>query len=149
MTHIYQPLYLTVNRSAKAFFKRRFTKWYSNEIHRQLDEGKQIDQVEVLLRLSFLKPVRAEWIVEFYNDMTTPKGKDVIANGWKSSGITEPLERGKNDFGDIDPFSDIEPLVDSTPHSTDVGQQIPSATEIEMIGYLGSDFNDDGHEKEI
>ena len=81
--------------------------------------------------------------------MTTPKGKDVIANGWKSSGITEALERGKNDFGDIDPFSDIEPLVDSTPHSTDVGQQIPSATEIEMIGYLGSDFNDDGHEKEI
>ena len=81
--------------------------------------------------------------------MTTPKGKDVIANGWKSSGITEALERGKNDFGDIDPFSDIEPLVDSTPHSTDVGQQIPSATEIEMIGYLGSDFNDDDHEKQI
>ena len=149
MTRIYQPLDLTVNRSAKAFFKRRFTKWYSNEIHRQLDEGKQIDQVEVSLRLSVLKPLHANWIVEFYNDMTTPKGKDVIANGWKSSGITEALERGKNDFGDIDPFSDIEPLVDSTPHSTDVGQQIPSATEIEMIGYLGSDFNDDDHEKQI
>ena len=60
MTHIYQPLDLTVNHSATAFFKRRFPKWYSNEIHRQLDEGKQIDQVEVLLRFSVLKPFYAK-----------------------------------------------------------------------------------------
>ena len=60
MTHIYQPLDLTVNLSATAFFKHRFTKWYSNEIHRQLDEGKQIDQVEVLLRLSILKSFYAK-----------------------------------------------------------------------------------------
>ena len=145
ITHIYKPLDLTVNRSAKL----KFTKWYSNKIHRQPDEGKQIDQVEVLLRLSVLKPLHAKWIIEFYDDMATPKGKDVIANGWKSSGITETLERGKNDFDNLDPFSDIEPLVDSTPHSTDTGQQILSAAEIEMIGYQRSDFNDDDDEKEI
>ena len=132
-----------MNRSEKAFFKRRFTKWYSNEIHRELDEGKQIDQVGVLLCLSVLKPLHAKWIVEFYNDMTTPKGKDVIVNGWKSSGITKTLERRKNDFGNLDPFSDIKPLVDSAPHCADVGQQIPSAAEIEMISYQRSDFNND------
>ena len=109
-----------MNRSEKAFFKRRFTKWYSNEIHWQLDEGKQIDQIGVLLCLSVLKPLHAKWIVEFYNDMTTPKGKDVIANGWKSSDITEALERRKNDFGSLDPFSDIKPLADSAPHCADV-----------------------------
>ena len=109
-----------MNRSEKAFFKRRFTKWYSNEIHWQLDEGKQIDQIGVLLCLSVLKPLHAKWIVEFYNDMTTPKGKDVIANGWKSSDITEALERRKNDFGNLDPFSDIKPLADSAPHCADV-----------------------------
>ena len=74
--------------------------------------------------------------------MTTPKGKDVTANGWKSSGIIEALERGKNDFGGLDLFSDIEPSVDSTPHSTEVA-------EIEMIGYQYSDFDDDDDEKEI
>ena len=36
MTHLYQPLDLTVNRSAKAFFKRKFTEWYSNQIQRAL-----------------------------------------------------------------------------------------------------------------
>ena len=65
--------------------------------------------------------------------MTTPKGKDVTANGWKSSGIIEALERGKNDFGGLDLFSDIESLVDSTPHSTEVAG-------IEMIGYQYSDL---------
>ena len=35
-------------------------------------------KVEVLLRLSVLKPLHAKWIVEIYNDMTTPKFKDVI-----------------------------------------------------------------------
>ena len=65
MTHIYQPLDLTVNRSAKAFFKRKFTEWYSQEIHKQLEEGKKIDQVDVVLRLSVLKPLHAKWIIEF------------------------------------------------------------------------------------
>ena len=39
-THIYKPLDLTMNCSANAFFLRRFSKWYSSEIHGQLDEGK-------------------------------------------------------------------------------------------------------------
>ena len=49
----------------------------------------------------------------------------------------------------LDLFSDIEPLVDSTLHSIDVGQKIPLAAEIEMIGYQRSDFNDNDDEKEI
>ena len=96
----------------------------------------RLTKVEVLLCLSVLKPPHAKWIVEIYNDMTTSKFKDVIANGWKSSGITEALKSGKNDFGDLGLFSDTELLLDSTPHSPhspDVGQQIPSAAETEMI----------------
>ena len=50
---------------------------------------------------------------------------------------------------DLDLFSYIEPLVDSTPLSIDVGQQITLAAEIEMIGYERSDFNDNNYEKEI
>ena len=80
MTHIYQPLDLTVNRSAKAFFKRKFTEWYSGEICKQLSEGKDLDQVEVVLRLSVLKPLHAKWILEFYNDMTSGKGGDIISH---------------------------------------------------------------------
>ena len=143
MTHIYQPLDLTVNSSAKAFFKRKFAEWYSKEIHKQLVEGKEIDQVDVVLRLSVLKPLHAKWIVEFYDDMTSGKGKDVIANGWKSAGIMEALERGKNEFGDLDPFSDIDPLMESTARSTDDAQEIASAEQIQQKGYRRVDFEND------
>ena len=106
VTHIYQSLDLTVDHSPKTFFKYRF-KWYSNEILKQLHEGKHInDQVEVLLHLSVLKSLRGKWIIEFCYDMTNPKGKDVIVNGRKSSNITEALERGKNPFGDLDPLGE-------------------------------------------
>ena len=137
MRRIYQTLDLTKNCSRKAFFKRRFTRWYSNEIHRQLDEGKKIDQVQVLLCLTVQKPLHAKWIDVFYNDMISPKSKDVIANRWKPSGIIEAFERGKNDFGDLSPLGYMQPLVDSAPHSTDFGQKILSAAEIETIGNLG------------
>ena len=50
----------------------------------------------VLLRLSVLKLFHAKWIVEFYNDMTISKGKNVIATGSKSSCVTEAVEHGKN-----------------------------------------------------
>ena len=54
----------------------------------------------------------------------------------------------QNDFGDLDPFSDIKSLVGTTPHFADAGQ-IPLAAEIEMIGYQRSSFNKDGDEKKI
>ena len=63
--------------------------------------------------------------------------------------MTKALWRRNNDSGDLEPFSVIEPLVDSTPHSTDVGQQISTAAEIEMTGYQRSDFSDDDDEMEI
>ena len=41
MTQLFQPLDLTVNGTAKAYMKRRFTEWYSRCIAVQLDEGKE------------------------------------------------------------------------------------------------------------
>ena len=61
MNHLSQPLDLTVNRSAKSFFKRKFTEWYSNEITRLLDAGTNLDNIEVKLKL----------IVEYFNRMTS------------------------------------------------------------------------------
>ena len=57
MTHIYQPLNLIVNCSAKAFFKHRFTKWYSNETHKQLDEGNQMILCEAFCEKAFCEKI--------------------------------------------------------------------------------------------
>lgn len=87
MTHFFQPLDLTVNRSAKSFMKKQFVMYYASAVRKQLQSGKQLEDIEVDFRLSSLKPLHARWLVSTYNFMTSDKGKEVIAKGWKKSGV--------------------------------------------------------------
>ena len=50
---------LIVNREAKKFMKDQFTSWYSAQIQSHLDSGVVVDDVDVGLRLSVLKPIHA------------------------------------------------------------------------------------------
>ena len=87
MTNLPQPLNLTVNGYAKKFCSKRTNHWYKEQITEQLDDGKQIEEVDVKLQLTRLKPLHAEWLVELFNHMTTSQGKEIIMSGWKASGI--------------------------------------------------------------
>ena len=53
MTHIFQPLDLTVNRCSKAFLHKNAQDWYSNEIRKEM---------EVDVCISVLKPLHASWV---------------------------------------------------------------------------------------
>ena len=77
MTQLFQPLDLTVNGSAKAFMKRKFTKWYSSFISAQLAEGKEIEDVEVPLKLPVLKPLHAKWVIDLFNHFISKKGRKI------------------------------------------------------------------------
>ena len=77
-TKFYQPLNLTVSGYCKRFIKRKFNEWYSGQAKAQLDNGVEIYDVQVGLQLTKLKPVHAGWIAEFYNHMSTPKGKKLV-----------------------------------------------------------------------
>lgn len=59
-----QPMDLTVQKIVKDKLKERFQKSYANQISKQLENG-NTDQTltPVDLRLSFLKPLSAEWLV--------------------------------------------------------------------------------------
>ena len=111
MTNLFQPLVLTVNGSAKAFLKKKFTEWYSSSISKQLEEGKSIGHIDVELKLSFLKPLHAKWINELYDYMTSEEGHQIISNGWKTAFITEAIEQGAKDLRSLDPFFDIDLLI--------------------------------------
>ena len=41
-----------------------------------------------------LRPLRASWVVDLYNYLTTTRDKVVIENGWKKSDLTETIEGG-------------------------------------------------------
>lgn len=114
MTALFQPLDLTVNAYAKKFLKKKFNNWYMSEISNQLDAGKQIEEIEVKLQLTKLKPLNAEWLTDLYNNMTKPECKEVIMNGWKAAGILEAIEGGVSKLC-LDPFSDLDPLLPQVP----------------------------------
>ena len=92
MTHFFQPLDLTVNGSAKKYMRKQFVTYYTAAVKQQMDSGIQLEDIEVDFRLTVLKPLHAQWMVNMFNFFTTDKGKEVIAKGWKRSGITSVLD---------------------------------------------------------
>ena len=110
MTHFFQPLDLTVNEEAKRFVKDMFTTRYSAEVQNQMESGNSIDEIEVDLRISVLKPFHATWLVSLYNHLTGSVGKRHIAKEWSKAGISE-LVQGKTTLSPEDPFENIEAIL--------------------------------------
>ena len=57
LTNKFQPLDITVNKSAKRFIKDKYNMWYTEQVAKQLSEGKALVDVEVSLNLSEIKPL--------------------------------------------------------------------------------------------
>ena len=55
----FSAITLTVNGSAMAFMKNLFTKWYSRCIVQELDNGNDVDTIDIQLKMSILKPLHA------------------------------------------------------------------------------------------
>ena len=106
MTHFFQPLDLTVNGSVKKFMRKKFVTYYSREVKNQLDNGAALNDVEVDLRLSKIKPLHAQWLIEMYNHFTTERGQQIIINGWKKAGVFD-LFVGSHIPPPEDPFETV------------------------------------------
>ena len=110
-TRFYQPLDITVNGFCKKFLKKTFTYWYAGQQPKQLAKGIKLDETNVKLLLSTLKPLHAGWMVDFYMEMTTLNGMEIIEIGWKTSRIQDTIKLGSKGLPPIDPFEDIDPLI--------------------------------------
>ena len=73
MTRLFQPLYLTIIGAAKAYMKKRFIEWYNRCIIQELDSGKGVDNIDIQLEMSVLKPLHTNWINDLYNYFTALK----------------------------------------------------------------------------
>ena len=91
--------------------KKKFNEWYTNQVRQQLDEGKELKQFQVKLTLTTLKSIHAKWLVDFYNHMTTPEGKQVISSGCSATGIKNALKIGQTCLELLGLFADMDPLV--------------------------------------
>ena len=65
-TNLFQPLDISVNKSAKSFISDKYQEWYASEITSQLGKGIDPYNVKVDVKLTTLKPIHAPWIIDFY-----------------------------------------------------------------------------------
>ena len=114
MTNLLQLLDLTVNVYAKIFCRKRFNHWYIEQITEHLDNGKQIEEVDVKLQLNRSEPLHAEWLVELFNHMTTSQGKEIIMKGWKASRTIEVIKEGSARLSSLDPFNGLDQLLNES-----------------------------------
>ncbi|KAM7432451.1 hypothetical protein ABFA07_017124 [Porites harrisoni] len=91
--------------------KDQFTSWYSAQIQSQLDSGVVLDDVDLDLRLSVLKPIQTSihesWIVSMYNHFSSSEGRQSIAKGWKKAGVSDVVS-GSKKLPPEDPFEDLD-----------------------------------------
>ena len=76
MTHIFQSLDLTVNGAAKDFLKVKFTECFAKKSEESLQEGKELEDIEVKFELTTLKPLHASWICDLYDNLPSSKGEE-------------------------------------------------------------------------
>ena len=82
------------------------------------------------MQLTKLKPIHAGWLVEFYNHMTTTKGKDIIDGGWKASGIFDAIKLGSEKMPSIDPFRDIDPMLGDDDRQVDDNSHLLAVCDV-------------------
>ena len=63
MTHLFQTLDLTVNKVAKDFTKKKFSEWFSRQISIGLENGQELEDIEIDYRLSAFKPLHGTWLI--------------------------------------------------------------------------------------
>ncbi len=68
--------------------KAQFQNWYSEIILEQLEKG---EEQEVDMRLTVMKPLSVQWIIEMYEHFVNHHG--IITNGFHAAGIQEILEK--------------------------------------------------------
>ena len=90
--------------------KQRFTEWYSQEIWKELESRKALNDVHIKLTLTILKPLHVSWVIDLYDYLTSQKGAEIIFNGWQSSDITEAIVKGTKDLQNLDLFVSAYPL---------------------------------------
>ena len=71
MIKFYQRLDLTLNGFSKLFMAGKFNDWDVGQVCAQLDKGAIINEIDIKLRLSLMKPLHAGWLVNFYNHITS------------------------------------------------------------------------------
>mgnify|MGYP007024294226 CR=1 FL=1 len=94
-TDLFQPLDISVNKPAKAFISGKYQQWYADRVADQLTRGIIAQNVKVDIRLSVVKPLHAQWIVDLYYHMQKRSSKEMIRKGFKAALVREAFDQAE------------------------------------------------------
>ena len=108
MTHIFQPLDLTVNGTCKIFMRTKFSEWYSRQILHALENEYEVIDAKADVKLTIMKPLlHAKWLSQFYNYINSSHGQEIARNDWLRAGISDAIKMGSSKLPSLEPFLDI------------------------------------------
>ena len=130
-----KPLDLRVNGTATKFLEAKFTERFAKKIDEGLQEGKELEDIEVKFKLTTLKPLYTSWVWDSYDYLTSSKGEVIIKNQRKRAGIIEAVEKGFSELPPLGPFQSIDPIADQadiflTQDTTSIYSSLDSCKDI-------------------
>ena len=96
----FQPLDISINKSAKKFTSNKFSAWYADRVSKQLSNEVTPGDVKLSLKSSHLKPLHARWIIETYNHLKHQN--DFIIKGFDAVGISEAITWANDVFTGVE-----------------------------------------------
>ena len=90
-TNLFQPLDISVNKSAKCFIADKYQDWYAKKVLQQLNRGVAAHDVKVDVKLSIMKPLHAKWIIEMYHYLK--RSKQIVISGFRKANLTEAVSK--------------------------------------------------------
>lgn len=112
-TNLFQPLDISVNKSAKCYIAEKYQDWYAEKVLDQLNNGVNAHDIKVDVRLSIIKPLHARWIIDMYKHLKN--SRSIIINGFRKAHITKAVTESIN-LANLceNPFQEINIVVEKS-----------------------------------
>lgn len=94
--------------------------WYSYEVMKWQNHREELSRTEVKFKLSTVKPLHSKWLIETYNRMASPNGREICKKVGKKWYTRDP---GARCLGQISLFDDIY-SINEISHSVPVIEKI-------------------------
>ena len=138
ITYLFQLLDVQggANGFVKHLIKNKFSDWYAVQITQAMDDSRELDSIDIELKLSIIKPLHAKRMMEVYNEMTSAERKEVCLKGWEVSDIKGATELGVTKLLNLDPLDDFDSMLEEDCNDIPV---IDSSAILRAVSYIPSD----------
>ena len=89
LTNLFQPLDISVNKVAKGIIRSKYGDYYTDAVRSQLLKGTAPTDIVVDTKISTLRPLHAQWIVDLFKEMQ--EKQELIVKGFRKAGIIDAL----------------------------------------------------------